>query len=111
MSRLAHDPDVWPPLRSITDIAARGMNVRLRCPGCRYERVLSGPGLWWLFRRRQWDDHMSEAARRLRCSRCWIREHRKQRPTLEQTRDDPTGEPLPDPDTAQWKRLMARYRC
>ncbi len=101
----------WPPLRTITDLALRFWNVRLRCPRCQHERIVSGAGLWWLFQRRRWfDDSVQRAARRLYCSLCHHRYRRKVVPWIDKTKDPPTGQPLLDPPEHEWKRLIARYR-
>ena len=102
--------DEWPPLRTLTDLALRHWNVRLRCPSCRHERVMSGAGLWWLFQRNRWQDALEDAKRRLYCSRCLKRNRRKVAPWIDKTRDAPTGAPLPDPPDHEWKRQIARYR-
>ncbi len=102
--------DEWPPLRSLTDIALRHWNVRLRCKHCKHERVVSGAGLWWLFYQRRWPDNIGDVPRRLWCTPCRIRHRRKIMPKLERTQDAPTGDPLPDPDMYEWKKLIARYR-
>jgi hypothetical protein len=39
-----------------------------------------------------------------------IENRRRVRPRIEKTRDDPTGDPLPDPEMYEWKKLIARYR-
>ena len=111
MAQPTRDRDIWPPLSSLSDIAARRYNLRLRCPACRYERVLSGPCVWWLFERRGWRQDMAKVAERFWCQHCRIGNRRKVRPTVAQTRDDPTGEGLPRPSEAEWKRLVSRYRC
>lgn len=102
--------DEWPPLTSLTALALRRWNLRLSCPSCRHERVLSGAGLWWLFHRRRWDDDLSQAPSRFFCTRCSLSSPRKVLPLIARTRDSPTGDPLPDPDMHEWKRLIARYR-
>ena len=96
--------------RHVADFAARRWNVRLRCPRCRHERVGCGGALGFLFHKRRWNDVMSQAPRRLWCSRCWISERRKYIPRFERTHDAPTGEDLPAPDDATWKALIKRYR-
>ena len=100
----------WPPLRSITDIALHHINLRLTCPACRHERVLSGPAVWWLFHQRRWEDYQDQVPRRFRCTRCWIAARRIVRPRVLRTMAPETGDPIPLPDEREWKRLGSRYR-
>lgn len=107
---MARDSDGEGHFQSVADFAARRWNVRLRCPQCRHERVVSGGALWFLFHKRRWRDDLAQAPRRLWCSRCWISARKKYIPRFERTRDAPTGDDLPAPDDASWKALIKRYR-
>lgn len=97
-------------MRTATDLALRYSNVRLTCPACGHVRILSGVGLWWLFHRKRWSDHVGEITRRLYCGRCHARNGMKVSPRLDKTKDAPTGKPLENPSDHEWKRLIARYR-
>ncbi|MET3438068.1 hypothetical protein [Sphingomonas sp. 1185] len=82
----------------------------MTCPRCRHVRVLDAMPLWWHFQRRGWDDTLSSVRQRLHCAACLSRDGCVLRPHLAVGRDPPTGEQLPYPDTATWKRLVSRYR-
>ncbi|AJP73424.1 hypothetical protein TS85_18975 [Sphingomonas hengshuiensis] len=110
MARRDNLADDWPPLRTITDLALGHWNVRLSCPHCKYIRVVSGGGLWYLFYNRHWSDNVREAPRRLFCARCRVRNGKKVAPRIEKTKDAPTGDSLPDPSDYEWKKLIARHR-
>jgi len=97
-------------LRTFEQCALHKRTLRLTCPECGHTRVLDAVALWWLFHRRGWDDTLSAARGRLHCSACWTRDGHKARPRITVGRDPPTGEPLPYPDAATWKRLVSRYR-
>ncbi len=100
----------WPPLREVEQFALHNRNLRLTCRRCGTVRVLSGHGVWWLFRQRRWDGHVNQLAKRFRCAACFEQSGIKVSPNVQATRDHPTGAPLPDPDERDWKRLVSRYR-
>lgn len=104
------DREEWPPLRDIAQYALHGRNLRLTCPRCRKVRVLSGRGVWWLFHQRRWEGSMSAVAKRFWCAACFVGSRKKVAPKIDATRDQPTGDPLLDPDEREWKRLVSRYR-
>ncbi len=102
--------DDWPALRTLTDLALRYWNVKLTCPKCAAARVMSGPGLWWLFHRRRWPDAIGDVKRRMYCMACRQRRRERIRPIIDKTKDAPTGAPLQLPGDHDWKKLIARYR-
>jgi hypothetical protein len=96
-------------LNTLEQCALHKRTLRLACPRCGHVRVLDAVCLWWMFNRRGWDDDLKVAATRLRCTGC--RDPGKSiRPRITVGREPPTGEPLPYPDEATWKRLVSRYR-
>jgi hypothetical protein len=97
-------------LKTLQECALYKRTLRLTCPRCRHVRILDAVPLWWLFQRRGWDDAVSDAPKRLCCSRCKERSGMVVRPRLSVGRDPPTGEQLPYPDEATWKRLVSRFR-
>lgn len=96
-------------LRTLEQCALHKRTLRLSCPRCDHRSVLDAVCLWWLFNRRGWDDGLNAVAIRLRCARCRDR-GTTTRPRITVGREPPTGEPLPYPDEATWKRLVSRYR-
>jgi hypothetical protein len=102
--------DEWPPLHSLAELALHKWHVKLTCPRCGHQRVMSGAGLWWLFERKRWNNGITEARRRLYCSYCRCADRSKVMPRIDKTNDAPTGALLPDPPIYEWKKLVARYR-
>ncbi len=96
-------------LRTLEHCALHKRTLRLICPRCGHARVLDAVCLWWMFTRRGWDDGLAAAAARLRCSGCKAR-GTVVRPRILVGREAPTGDPLPYPDEATWKKLVSRYR-
>lgn len=96
-------------LRTLEQCALHKRTLRLSCPSCGHERIMDAVCLWWMFSRRRWDDDLRAVANRLSCSGCKGRGTRV-RPRMTIGRDPPTGEPLPYPDQATWKRLVSRHR-
>lgn len=97
-------------LRTLEQCALHKRTLRLSCPECGHVRTLDAVSLWWLFQKRGWEDTLSAAFSRLYCSACRTRDGSTARPRIAVGRDPPTGEPLPYPDAATWKRLVSRYR-
>lgn len=83
--------------------------IVMTCPRCRSVRRFDAVALWWLFRRRGWNDGVPEARRRFHCAAC-RRSGRTSRPALEITREPPDADQPPYPDRATWNRLVSRYR-
>lgn len=110
MGRSTEYDHVGRRLRTLEQCALHKRTLRLVCPSCRHERVLDAVPLWWLFSRRGWDDALPAATARLCCSSCRDLYGGRVRPVLTVGRDQPTGEQLPYPDAATWKRLVSRYR-
>ena len=99
------------PLRDLFDAAVRHRSIRLSCRRCGHARVFDGHALWWHFHRREWPDRFGDVRRRSVCSSCLERLGRKVRnPRLELVDEEPTGDPLPMPTEADWKRELRRRR-
>lgn len=105
----AHD-HVGRRLRTLEQCALHKRTLRLTCPTCGRSRVMDAAALWWLFRRKGWDDALPGVANRLCCEPC--RDGRKAvvRPRWAVTRDEPEGPQPPHPDRHDWRRLVSRYR-
>lgn len=97
-------------LRTLEQCALYKRTIRLTCRGCGRSRVMDAAALWWLFRRKEWDDSLGEAAKRFCCERCRDESSRVVRPSLTVTREMPEGPQLPHPDKHEWRRLVSRYR-
>ncbi len=95
--------DLW-------DVAAHHYNLKLTCIRCGHVRVFHAAGLWWLFRKRHWNDHLSVVSRRLACAVCRSVHKRTVRPRMEIVSDEETGEPLPLPPEREWKWYAQRRR-
>ena len=99
------------PLRDLFDAAVRHRTVRLTCRACGHVRVFHGHALWWYFHRREWPDRFRDVQRRCVCRLCLENSGSKVRdPRLELVNDAPTGEPMPMPTQAEWKRELRRRR-
>lgn len=96
-------------LRTLEQCALHKRTLRLSCTRCDHVRVIDAVCLWWLFNRRGWDDGLDAVAGHLRCARCHD-DGTTTRPRITVGREPPTGEALPYPDEATWKRLVSRYR-
>lgn len=105
----AHD-HVGRGLRTLERCALHKRTLRLSCPACGRSRVMDAAALWWLFRRRGWDDALPAVAKRLCCEACRDGRNRIVRPRCAVTRDAPEGPQPPDPDPREWRRLVSRYR-
>lgn len=100
------------PTRTLKELALHRWNLKVSCHSCPHARVFQGHELWWLFEQRRWDDSLELIARRFWCSQCFMRSPKKVRfPRCEKTKDEPTGDPLPEPDERAWKKVVSRYRC
>lgn len=97
-------------LRTLEQCALYKRTIRLTCPGCGRSRVMDAAALWWLFRRKGWDDALGEAAKRLCCERCRSEDDRVIRPSWTVTREMPEGPQPPYPDKHEWRKLVSRYR-
>jgi hypothetical protein len=109
MSASAEYDHVGRRLRSLEQCALHKRTLRLTCPRCGHVRVIDAVCLWWMFHRRGWDGALPSAAARLCCAFCRER-GATARPRITVGRDAPTGEALPYPDEATWKKLVSRYR-
>lgn len=109
MSASAEYDHVGRRLRTLEHCALHKRTLRLTCPHCAHVRVLDAVCLWWLFTRRGWDGGLPSAVSRLCCTACKA-QGATVRPRITVGREAPTGEPLPYPDEATWKRLVSRYR-
>lgn len=99
------------PLRDLFDAAVRHRSIRLSCRACGHVRVYDGHALWWFFHRRQWPDRFRDVQRRGVCTACLERLGLKVRnPRLELVEEEPTGDALPMPTAADWKRELRRRR-
>ncbi len=95
---------------TITDCALFHGNVAVHCPSCGHQAVFDGHALWWLFKRKGWDDRLRAAARRFRCTRCWHEQRRRKRPLDVVVTEAPATSELPMPHERTWKRLVSRQR-
>lgn len=99
------------PLRDLFDAAARHRAIKLTCRRCGHVRIFDPHALWWLFKRKGWNDRLSEIQARCWCYPCWRKTgDRVRRPRLELVTDAPTGAPLPMPEERHWKQEMRRRR-
>ena len=99
------------PLRDLFDAAVRHPGVKLTCRRCGHARILSAPGLWWLFNRKGWRDDLRDVQRRYFCLMCWHSGgHRIHFPELELVDEEPTDSSLPLPSPLDWKRELRRRR-
>ena len=57
----AHD-HVGRRLRTLEQCALHKRTLRLTCPACGRSRVMDAAALWWLFRRKGWDDALPGVA-------------------------------------------------
>ena len=97
-------------LRTLEECALHKRTVRATCPSCGRVRVFDAVALWWLFKKRGWDQQVPGAVRvRLRCEACGDGGSRI-RPRLEITREQPTGPQPPFPTSSEWRRIVSRYR-
>lgn len=97
-------------LKTLEQCALHKRTLQLTCPKCRSVRVLDAVSLWWLFNRRGWEDTLVAARQRLCCAACRKLDGTVVRPRLIVGREAPTGDPMPYPDAATWKKLVSRYR-
>lgn len=96
--------DLW-------DVAAHKLNLRVTCRRCKHWRVFDAAALWWLFRRKRWNDHLGSVKHRFFCGVCWnALVERVRNPTIELVDEDPTGELLPMPSEYDWKQEARRRR-
>jgi hypothetical protein len=96
-------------LRCLEHCALHRRTITLTCPACGRARRLDAVALWWLFRRKRWDDRLPAAYRRFRCAAC-AGTGRIVRPRGAITRDPPDDDQPPYPDRPTWRRLVSRYR-
>ena len=57
-------------LLTVHDLAARGLELRVTCPGCRHRARIPGDAMAALLAARRRASGLDEAARILRCSMC-----------------------------------------
>lgn len=56
-------------LRNLEHCALHRRTIEVTCLRCNRVRRFDAVALWWLFERRHWDDSLTDAAKRFRCSR------------------------------------------
>lgn len=83
--------------------------VRIRC-ACGHMALHDPHGLWWLCRRRRWNDDFRALAPRFYCTRCLASLRRKVRPASIDTARAAATIILPMPPENEWKREIRRFR-
>lgn len=96
--------DLW-------DVGAHHYNLKFTCPRCGHWRILHAAALWWLFRKRDWNGHLSNVPRRIVCGVCRSACGETERnPKMEIVSAEESGEPLPLPPEREWKLEAKRRR-
>ena len=94
--------DLW-------DVGAHHLNIKFTCPRCQHSRVFHAAAVWWLFRQRGWNGHLSRVAQRFACEVCKRAHRRKVRPMrIELVKDN--HDPLPLPPEQEWQAEAKRRR-
>lgn len=95
----------------IFEAACFGYAVKPVCR-CGHSSTFAPHGLWWLFRKRHWNDRFTEARARLWCRSCQAAKRGKVRPVrIEYVRRSEADFALPLPDEREWKRAVSRFRA
>lgn len=95
----------------IFEAAAWQYTIRVTCGACKHSTVFDPHQLWWLFRKKSWDDDLKSAPGRFWCRPCATKCGRKvKRATLLLVTDEAEDHGLPFPDIGEWKRAVSRFR-
>jgi len=94
----------------IFEAAAWHYSVKVSCSRCPHSAVFEAAGLWWLFHRRGWDDHLAVAREHFWCTKCAAGNGvRIKAGKLDLVHEEATRT-LPSPDEREWKRAISRFR-
>lgn len=91
------------------EAAAWHYQVEVACTRCGRATVFDPHQLWWLFRRRHWDDRIDGAARRFACRDCRATGARAAA-TITLVEKPVVDHGLPFPPEGEWKKAVGRFR-
>jgi hypothetical protein len=92
-------------LDTLYDCAVYGQHIKVGCLQCQRQKIFDAGRLWWLFKRRGWDDKLRVAGRHLRCAGCGGKNV-----TVRPTFEEPTGIQPVSPTSREWKEHVRRQR-
>ena len=96
---------------TLFEAAAFHYCIKAICGGCGHSAVFDPHQLWWLFRKKHWDDNLRAAPQRFWCRQCGAKfGKRVKRARFELVREEPGDHGLPFPDKGEWKREVNRFR-
>ena len=103
--------DLVNPIRDLFDAAVRQPSIKLTCRRCGHTATLSAHALWYLFRKKGWQDELRAVQKRCVCTVCFMQGRRKvYGPDLELVDAEPTESRFPMPSEFEWKAELRRRR-
>jgi ribosomal protein S27AE len=96
---------------NLWDVGAHHLNLKFTCGRCGHSRVFHAAAVWWLFRQRGWNEHLSQVRQRFVCGACWAAHRvRARAPRMEVVKEDHEAPSLPLPPEREWKQESKRRR-